>query len=116
MTVTVTPVRVYTQVGTNRDLTLGTEHVTRLKRVEFTVEDAPAAPFPYLRGEWVIHSVTATWDSGSRRHGPRVDAAARRVLKGGSLGARRLERGLFGDGIPAWLAPVIEEHTPEWAR
>ena len=21
-----------------------------------------------------------------------------------------------GEKIPAWLAPVIEEHTPEWAR
>ncbi|MBK7564441.1 MAG: hypothetical protein IPI21_09185 [Propionivibrio sp.] len=39
--VTVTPVRVYTQVGTDRDLTLGTEHRTRVQRAYFTVEGAP---------------------------------------------------------------------------
>ena len=113
--VTVTPVRVYTQVGTDRDLTLGTERVTRLKRVEFAVEGAPARPLAPVKGDWVIDSVTATWDSGRRKHGHRVEAWARMVLEDGSLGAP-VERGLYGTDVPAWLAPVIAEHTPEWAR
>jgi hypothetical protein len=106
--VTVTPVRVYTQHGVDRDLTLGTEHVSRLKRVQFTVEGAPPGP------SWVIKRVTVSWDGALR---PSVAAFARKVLKDGSLGASLSERSLYGsDKIPAWLAPVIEEHTPEWAR
>ena len=115
MTPVVTPVRVYTQVGKDRDLTLGTEHVSRLKRVRFDVSDAPPAPLSYLVGDWVIRWVMVVWDGTDRC----IDVSARKVLKDGSLGARssdvRFSKPLWS-GCPAWLAPVIEEHTPEWAR
>ena len=111
--VTVTNVRVYTQHGVDRDLTLGTEHVSRLKRVRFDVSDAPPAPLSYLVGDWVIRWVMVVWDGTDRC----IDVSARKVLKDGSLGARSSDVRFYrGEKIPAWLAPVIEEHTPEWAR
>ena len=112
--VTVTNVRVYTQHGVDRDLTLGTEHVSRLKRVRFDVSDAPPAPLSYLVGDWVIRWVMVVWDGTDRR----IDVSARKVLKDGSLGGQGGASRFFyvSDKIPDWLAPVIEEHTPEWAR
>jgi hypothetical protein len=111
--VTVTPVRVYVQHGVDRGLRLGTEHVSRLKRVGFDVSDAPPAPLSYLVGDWVIRWVVVVWDGTDRC----IDVSARKVLKDGSLGARSSDVRLYrSDKIPAWLAPVIEEHTPEWAR
>ena len=111
--VTVTNVRVYTQHGVDRDLTLGTEHVSRLKRVRFDVSDAPPAPLSYLVGDWVIRWVMVVWGGTDRR----INVSARNVLTDGSLGARSSDVRFYpGDKIPDWLAPVIEEHTPEWAR
>ena len=111
--VTVTPVRVYTQVGKDRDLTLETEHVSRLKRVRFDVSDAPPAPLSYLVGDWVIRWVMVVWDGRDRR----INVSARKVRKDGSLGARSSDVRFYrSDKIPDWLAPVIAEHTPEWAR
>ena len=114
MTPVVTPVRVYTQNGVDRDLTLGTEHVSRLKRVRFDVSDAPPAPLSCLVGDWVIRWVMVVWDGTGRR----IDVSARKVLKDGSLGGQGGASQFFyvSDKIPDWLAPVIEEHTPEWAR
>ena len=114
MTPVVTPVRVYAQCGVDRDLTLGTEHVSRLKRVRFDVSDAPPAPLSYLVGDWVIRWVMVVWDGTDRR----IDVSARKVLKDGSLGGQGGASRFFyvSDKIPDWLAPVIEEHTPEWAR
>ena len=111
--VTVTNVRVYAQCGVDRDLTLGTEHVSRLKRVQFTVEGVPAGPFPCVKGDYVVRLATAVWDNTRR---PSVTLTARKVLKDGSLGLASTERHFFRGEIPDWLAPVIEEHTPEWAR
>ena len=115
MTPVVTPVRVYTQVGKDRDLTLETEHVSRLKRVRFDVSDAPPAPLSYLVGDWVIRWVMVVWESTGVRY---IDVSARKVRKDGSLAARSSSDVRFyrSDKIPDWLAPVIEEHTPEWAR
>ena len=111
--VTVTPVRVYTQVGKDRDLTLETEHVSRLKRVRFDVSDAPPAPLSYLVGDWVIRWVMVVWDGTDRC----IDVSARKVLKDGSLGARSSDVRFYrGEKILDWLVPVIAEHTPEWAR
>ena len=103
--VTVTNVRVYTQHGVDRDLTLGTEHVSRLKRVQFTVEGVPAGPFPCVKGDYVVRLATAVWDNTRR---PSVTLTARKVAS--------TERHFFRGEIPDWLAPVIAEHTPEWAR
>lgn len=63
--VTVTPVRVYTQVGKDRDLTLETEHVSRLKRVRFDVSDAPPAPLG-IGAFIVVAYVFAVWLGGRR--------------------------------------------------
>ena len=42
---------------------------------------------------------------------------ARKVRKDGSLAARSSDVRFYrSDKIPDWLAPVIAEHTPEWAR
>ena len=114
MTPVVTNVRVYTQHGVDRDLTIGTEHVSRLKRVRFEVSDAPPAPLSYLVGDWVIRWVMVVWDGTDRR----IDVSARKVLKDGSLCGQGWASRFFyvSDKIPDWLAPVIEEHTPEWAR
>ena len=114
MTPVVTPVRVYVQHGVDRDLQLGTEHVSRLKRVRFDVSDAPPAPLSYLVGDWVIRWVMVVWGGTDRR----INVSARKVLKDGSLGARSSDVHLptDRDEIPDWLAPVIAEHTPEWAR
>ena len=112
--VTVTPVRVYTQHGKDRDLTLETEHVSRLKRVRFDVSDAPPAPLPCLVGDWVIRWVMVVWDGTGVRY---IDVSARKVRKDGSLAARSSDVRFYrSDKIPDWLAPVIAEHTPEWAR
>lgn len=116
MTPVVTPVRVYTQVGTDRDLTLGTERVTRLQQVYFTVEGAPAVRLFALKGDCVITLVAASWDMGIPR-ALSISVTVRKVRKDGSLGERSFDtRFFFESEIPSWLAPVIAEHTPEWAR
>lgn len=113
--VTVTPVRVYTQIGTDRDLTLGTEHRTRVQRAYFAVEGAPVVTLYGLRGDCVIRLVAVSWDM--RMPLPSVSFTVRKVRKDGTLGERSFGTRLFFESeVPAWLAPVIEEHTPEWAR
>lgn len=113
--VTVTPVRVYTQHGVDRDLQLGTEHRTRVQRAYFTVEGAPVVTLYGLPGYCVIRLVAVSWDMGMPL--PSVNVTVRKVRKDGTLGERSFGTRLFSESeIPAWLAPVIAEHTPEWAR
>jgi hypothetical protein len=112
--VTVTPVRVCVQHGTDRDLTLGTEHRTRVQRAYFTVEGAPVVTLYGLRGDCVIRLVAVSWDMGMPL--PSVNVTVRKVRKDGTLGERSFGTRLSESEIPAWLAPVIAEHTPEWAR
>jgi hypothetical protein len=48
---------------------------------------------------------------------PSVNVTVRKVRKDGTLGEQSFGTRLFSESeIPDWLAPVIAEHTPEWAR
>ncbi|MBK7565146.1 MAG: hypothetical protein IPI21_13160 [Propionivibrio sp.] len=49
---------------------------------------------------------------------PSINVTVRKVRKDGTLGEQSFGTRLFSesDKIPDWLAPVIAEHTPEWAR
>jgi hypothetical protein len=115
MTPVVTPVRVYVQHGVDRDLQLGTEHRTRVQRAYFTVEGAPVVTLYGLRGYCAIRLVAVSWDMGMPL--PSVNVTVRKVRKDGTLGERSFGTRLFSESeIPDWLAPVIAEHTPEWAR
>jgi len=112
--VTVTPVRVCVQHGVDRDLQLGTEHVSRVQRAYFTVEGAPVVTLYGLPGYCVIRLVAVSWDMGMPL--PSVKVTVRKVRKDGTLGERSFGTRLSESEIPDWLAPVIAEHTPEWAR